>query len=225
MGRLLTLTVLLLCSGLAPAFGTPVLTLDAQTAIVDGATPGGQVAWLAVSRRPMETHQRIEIVRELSEVDSSGRTVLALQEPVTLKSVWVAVDLATGDYAITVPAEAVLRERALVPNAFVSDAAGAITSLRHDRLRIEALVARPAAQAAKAEVWAGQLSDGGALDAGPPYDGRVELRLASLPALGQEASAAESFAAGDVVVLLDPERLEVSAVRLEEAATGQGGER
>jgi hypothetical protein len=214
--------LLLTLTPIAATAAPPLLTIGTDTVTVDGATPDGTVAWLSVSRRPLGTHQRVEIRRELGQADTTGHAELELADPVTAKSLWAVVDLATGELALAAPPESLLAERALLPEAFEQDAAGEAVRLHHDRRKVEALVVRPSAE--RPSAWAGQVEDGGTLDEGVAYDGEITLSPATLPPLAEDQPPAEAFADGDVVVLIDPERMEISAARLE-AEAGQGGER
>ncbi len=224
-----TLVLLLLLASVTSsvALAAPSLTFQPSAVAIEGVTPGGEVAWLAVSRRPLETHQRVEIYRQLTTADAAGRAQLALGDTVTLKSIFAAVDLATGDYAVAAPATSSLLERALLAEAFITDASGAAVLLRHDRPRMEALVVRPgsATGSERPSAWAGAVEDGGALDEGEAYDGQVELSPRLLPPLIEDQPAAQTFRPGDVVILINPEALEISALRLGEGPAGQGGER
>ena len=220
---LLMPVVLLLSLATSFSAAQPTLTLEPAAVLLDGATPGGQVAWLSVSRRPMETHQRVEILRQLTPVDAAGRAVLEPAEPVTLKSLWVAVDLETGEWVTAAAEVSVLREEALRPKAFVGDGSGARTRLLQERRQLEVLVVLPRSEAGPAAAWAGRVEDGGALDAGTAWDGQVALRIEALPPLPDGGEAAAAFEAGDVVVVIDPERMTVRSTRLGEE-DGRGGE-
>jgi hypothetical protein len=204
------------------ALATPALLVTPTSLAVTGATPEGTVAWLSVSRRPLDTHQRVEIRRELGVADLTGHAELELADPVTAKSLWAVVDLTTGELALAAPPESLLAETALPPDSFEQDASGETVRLHHDRRKVEALVVRPSAD--RPSAWAGQVEDGGGLDEGVAYDGEIALSPLTLPPLAEDQPPAEAFAEGDVVVLIDPERLEISATRLE-ADGGRGGER
>ena len=87
LAPVLSLLLLLFSLPTSAAFALPTLTFETSSVSVEGATPGGEVAWLSVSRRPLVTHQRVEIYRELATVDVTGRAQLVLSDPVTPKSV------------------------------------------------------------------------------------------------------------------------------------------
>ena len=223
LAKTLTTLALTLILPTSAAFALPSLTFETSSVSVEGATPGGEVAWLSVSRRPLQTHQRVEIYRQLATADPSGRAELVVSDPVTPKSVWAAVDLTSGEFVVAAGATGSLRERAVLSDSLVTDESGAVVALRHDRLRMEALVVRPGTETPSA--WAGRVEDGGTLDEGAAYDGLVEFSPRLLPALHADQPTAQLFLPGDVVILIDPESLELSALRLGEGEAGQGGER
>ena len=104
-------SVLVACAALmAPAFGAqapavnPVVSFGDQTVIASGMTPKGQVVWFGVMRDPdngtLDWSHDEEITADQS---GTGTVQLDLGKPVALQSIWFAVDLATGQFAVNAP--------------------------------------------------------------------------------------------------------------------------
>ncbi len=218
----------LLLVALIPSLVTaqPALNLGNNAVVFNGASPDGDVAFFSVAKIPLGYSQRVEVRREVVVADATGRAEWALESEPALKSVWAAVDLASGEWALASPEGGLLRQQPLELTAFERDPGGELSTLLYDgHVVAEALVVRTALSAGSPGVWGLRLSDGGDADGDGDHNDAIRLHPASLAAIGEAGAPPLAFAPGDVVVLVDPDRLEVSAVRLEEATAGQGGER
>jgi len=204
----------------------PTLQFAGPTVAFEGATPSGQVAFFSVARIPLGYSQRLEVRRELGLADASGRAEWVVEREPWLGSVWAAVDLASGEFALAAPPGGTLRQRPLDIDAFEQGAGGEFSSLRYSgHVVLEALVVRTAKSQQDEGVWGLRASDGGEADGDGEHNDEISLQPSRLEAISEGAPALSAFAAGDVVILIDSDRLEVSALRLKEATDGQGGER
>ncbi len=204
----------------------PTLSLAGTTVALDGASPGGTVAFFSVSRVPLGYSQQVEVLREVALADASGRAEWSVDHVPALKSVWAAVDLTSGDWALAVPTGGVVRQQPLDLGAFERGANGELSALRYaGHVVLEALLVRTELSAESQGVWGLRLSDGGETDGDGEHNDAIRLAPSSMEAIAETTPPPSAFAPGDVVILIDSDRLEVSALRLEEATTGQGGER
>lgn len=187
----------------------PNLTFTPQSVLAAGLSPGGEVVFFAVARIPLGSHQRLEAHREVVAADGAGEAVLELADGVPRRSVWAVVDLASGDYALGTPEDYPLRQASLAPEAFDPGPGGGLDRIRHRHRRLELLLLRPGVGA-----WTLRAADGGEGDADGAADGTLTTALDALEPLTPAAQVVAALLPGDVVVVLDPERMNVTAARL-----------
>lgn len=184
------------------------LDLAAGAARVSGLSPGGTAAVLSVWReRALGAGTRVHRIHLLAiDDDGDGLVTLDLSHPVPSGSVWIIVDLESGETTLQAPAASGLREMAVDPRRF----ARAMDRLVVDRSDIEVLAVRPGVGA-----WSLSLHDGGDIDGDRTDDGRITLALVDLEPLGETATPPpDSLEAGDVIALIDPRRMDAIAVRI-----------
>ena len=220
-----TTLVLSLILPTSAALALPTLTFENSSVSVEGATPGGEVLFFSVERVPTGFYVEVNIRRESVGADGTGLASVLFDEEVPTRSVWAAIDLATGQFALGSPSSFGLLEEAFAPGAFRTDAAGLADQLRHGHKLVEALWVRPGERAAGAGAWRQRVADGGSRDVDAALDGAVALDPASLQPVGGEQVVPDRFAPGDVVVLIDPSSLEISATQLVAGSGEAGGAR
>jgi hypothetical protein len=196
--------------GVVPAWSAPPsLSFEDQAVVISGVTPGGSVAAFGVSRGFNGFTGYVLRHDEVLTAGADGVARLEL-ELLPVRSAFSAVDLATGEVGFGAPEPFELRQRALAPESI--DAGGG--GLTERRSWVYALWARPQADAG-AGAWGAIVGDGGATDADGVEDGVVRAAASSFVPIEADGSAPpEALAAGDVVVVIDPETLEVAATRL-----------
>jgi len=205
---------LLLCLALPaaalaqPAAGKdPKISFEERAVSVDGVSPKGEVVWLSVAREvaPDDVATLVRRSDVLTDDDGDGTVRWDLDRAVPLRSIWVAVDLATGAIATATPEGYPLRRVSWRGN-------GLENSPRADRVAdargyAEVLLVRPGEGA-----WRMTVGDGGADDDDGVADGRVAAALDRLRPLGRSAAAPARFGPRDVIVLIDPNRMELTVV-------------
>lgn len=198
-----------------PATPTPPelkLAFEANAVVATGVPPGGQVVWFAVAR---EIAQRSATIVRREEIaaddDKDGAVRFELGRPVPLQSIWVAVDLASGAAAVATPEGYPLR-RVDLPGGATGHGGGKPDWVEDDRGLVEILLVRPGQGA-----WGATVGDGGQADGDGAYDGRLMAPLDRLRGVGAAAPAPpEHFSPRDVVVVIDPNRMEVGLRQLVE---------
>src|SRR5918992_2846957 len=193
----------------------PVITLTGEAVEASGMTPGGKVVWFGVAREISEhtaTIKRRE--RIATDDDKNGAVRLDLGRPVPFQSIWVAVDLATGASAVAVPKGYPLRLLELPGNSAGRGGGGQPDWVEDGRGFVEILLVRPGEGG---RAWGATVGDGGEVDDDGAYDGRLVASLARLRAVGSSSlSAPERFSPRDVLVIIDPNRMEVGVRQLVE---------
>jgi len=211
--RLVAPSVLLLCEALmAPAFGAqapavnPVLSFGDQTVIASGMTPKGQVVWFGVSRDPdngtLDWSHDEEIT---ADQGGAGTVQLDIGKPVALQSIWFAVDLATGQFAVNAPAGYPLRQFDLPGNAIPA----ALNHLAIPRSLLIAVLVRPGVGA-----WTLRAGDGAVGDSDRVADGKVDIDITQLLPIGGSPGAPKTFSPKDTLLIVDQAQMDFIAVSL-----------
>jgi len=183
----------------------PTISFTDQSVVATGVTPGGRVVWMGVMR---ELHHGAldwsHVEKIVADSSGTGSTRLELGKPVPLQSIWFAVDLATGLFAAGAPPGYSLRQFALPGGAFPA----AANRVEVGRRLVIILCVRPGVGA-----WALRVGDGGPGDADGVADGTVRVGIGQLAAV-DTPSALQAVAAKDVMIVVDQDRMEFTALTL-----------
>jgi len=209
-----------------PPEGEPPLTVswEAQALVIDGGTPMARAAVLGVGRDRVNYTARTLRFDQVVTADETGaaRFELPDQEAVPQRSVWVVVDLATGDFTVAAPEGAELR-RIETPARGLGAAA---RFLDQEGRRLDVLLVRPESGpegVGASGVWGLRVGDGGRMDGDGKVDHNLSLRFADLQPLAESPAAPDRLAPKDVLVGVDPESLEIYAEQLA-APPADGGQ-
>jgi hypothetical protein len=196
----------------APTAAALQVALSDVTVTVTGVAPGGSVALLSVSHEPGYYIMRIVRRSELLlDEDQNGQVDFTPERGVAFQSIWVAVDVATGEMAMASPPGFVTSEM-LQPGPSGAKSVQILgSSLDIWRGYVTLLLVRPGVGA-----WAATIREGMTNDADPTIDQQIHPAISTLPALQSAGPAAPStLQAGDVVVVLDPSMLQYSLNTIE----------
>jgi hypothetical protein len=193
----------------------PVISFEPEAVAVSGLTPGGKVVWFGVAREISErTATIVRRTRVLTDEDSDGVVRLELGRDVPFQSIWVAVDLTTGAATLETPEGYPLRNVELPPQSLGRGESGEADWVEDSRNYVEILFVRPPEGA-----WGVTVGDGGESDDDGAYNGRAIAALTQMRGAGPSPPPApERFRAGDVVVVIDPNRMEVGLRQFAEVA-------
>ncbi len=202
---LIPLLVLLFVPGTADA-----LHLEIQGPLLVASPTEAGVVFFGVSREiafdDVVTRRRTAEIR--TPEDRSGIVRLDLGGPVVPASVWVAVDLATGDFA-TVSPSGVVNQSDTFLGGGVGRGPGGSGVVSDLRAQAELLVVRPGVGS-----WALALGDGSSEDADGLADGQLTAPLDQMTPLAAAPPPPPDFLSGDVVLLVDPRTLEIVVTRI-----------
>lgn len=202
--------------GTGPARAQPpaaptVLEIDESTVNVRLASKGGNVVLFGFAHE--EKDYVTTLVRReeiLEDTDRDGKVSLDLGYPVPVASIWVGIDLQTGDSGVAAPAGRPWRELVLPPPAIAPNLRALDLELR----MLEVLLVRPGVGASAGGVWGMRVGDGGEADEDGEQDGTLRAALADMWSVGDSALPPAELSEGDVLVLVDPLDLRVVVVRL-----------
>ena len=195
----------------APASVPPALSLAGGAVAVSGLAPGGQAVVFGVAREVRDgvsTVVRREAV--LADDDGDGAVRLELPGEVPAASVWVAVDLGSGGLAIATPEGSPFAQVPLPIDGLRRSQADLPDLLEAESAYVEALLVR-AGQGA----WSLTAGNGGTGDEDGTSDDRIRSSLESMTPVGGSPDAPRKYAGGDLLVVVDPNRMEIAVARLE----------
>ena len=221
MGRIHLCAVTLLLTATAATAQTtsasPPLTIRfaEREVAVSGATAGGKVAWFSVAKEIRNFAALLQRRDAIIEASAAGEAAFVLEQPVPPISIWVAVDVATGRFAVA-PAptfeqrELVLPADALRPGSRGS--ADAITDDTHEFLEV-GLFRASKGSGGSSGFWGGTVGDGGQSDADGKSNGQVVLALSRLRPIGQSAPLVPPvLTPDDVVAVIDSNEMAVKVM-------------
>jgi hypothetical protein len=216
--RSFCLLALLALVAASPLAAQTAISFEPAAVVASGMSPGGQVAWFSVARES-EDHAAKIVRREpvVTDDNGDGAVRLELGKEVPLVSIWVAVDLATGKAVIATPEGFPLRQIELPGAGSVSDGVGP-NRLELSRGYLELLVVRPGIG-----VWGATVGDGGEKDDDGASDSKVSVELVHLRASATSPAAPLSLGPGDVIVVIDPNEMEVAVSELAPSAVATSG--
>ena len=192
-----------------PVMAKPAITFDANAVFASNITPLGQVAWFSIAWDRWQAKNRVTR-RDRIDVDTgAGQVTFAVEDGVPSNSIWVAVDLSSGEYAAATPDGTELRLDA-VPGGWLAKGAGSAADLLQvDSDFVELLVARPGVGA-----WGESVGHGGASDVGGGAGGFTRASFGAMRPIGSTGPAPNEILPGDIVVVIDPNAMECFAARL-----------
>ena len=209
MSRLPLVLSLSLCASLALADSPRLDVRLEERAVIARVAPGAKAACFVIAQEfPGRGTKLVQQGDVFSDEDNDGIIRIDLPRAIVPASVWVVVDLTTGQHVITAPAGAVLREQ-LPPSAFVSRDNGKPARLLQRELLTVFMVARPGVGA-----WMRKIEDGSAADADGVTDRNVAAVLDQLKPIGGSPAPPDDLRKDDVVVLANPLTLAVYDMRV-----------
>lgn len=197
------------------------LTLETDAAVVTGLAPGGEALLFTIAREPLGYLSRVSRRDEVVTADETGVAIFVPvgsqgeAVPVEPKSVWVAVDLATGTIATAVGEGFEAPRRGLPDGALRRGPSQRLDRLVDRMETAQVVVVRPGLPEARG-IWGLTLMDGSLYDQDGTDDGGLEMAFDRLiPLAGSAAPPPEEAITGDVLVVVDTDSLAYFATRLE----------
>ncbi|HVG08768.1 MAG TPA: hypothetical protein VNM67_13760 [Thermoanaerobaculia bacterium] len=197
--------LVLLAAPLAAA--PPEISFEPDAVVARGISPNGHAVWFSVAREISRQSTNI-VPRHAIEADEDGDGAVRLElgQEVPLRSIWFVVDLATGETGVAVPDGFPLLEMDLPGGAIPA----ALNRLDLQRRFAYLVLVRPGVGA-----WQLRVGDGGASDEDGESDGTLRAALSSLTPVEEGGPPAPGrFSPRDVLLVIDPERMEFATVRI-----------
>lgn len=194
-----------------PAAAEPFrLTVEKEALVATGTTKQGQVIFFGVAREidPDDVVNVVPRTEIRTDEDGDGQVRFPLGGPVATRSAWAAVDLASGGFDAAAPEDFRLKKVNFRGQGLGRRPDGR-DSVVDARGLAEILVVRPGTG-----VWALRLGDGGPTDEDGAADGRLEAVLDRMEPLAGSPPPPQTFQKDDVVLVLDPNLLEITLVKV-----------
>jgi hypothetical protein len=196
----------------AAAAQPPTIAFDGAMVRATGITRGGKVAWFGVGHLHEEAALHI-ISRHgfVVDTDGDGEVSFEIAPEVPVHSVWIAVDMESGELAVASPEGHELRLLDLPPNAIHPGVSGGSDVFEDGHRMLQVVVVRPRSGAA----WGVDVADGGSHDGDGEGNGRLKLPLEALtPLEGSPELRPAVLTAGDIFVAIALDSLETYAAKL-----------
>ena len=178
---------------------------------VINATPKGEVVLMTASvDSDGGLLRQVTGAKRFTDDDGDGIVRYAASRPIPLRSIWVAVDLDSGRYAIAGPEGYPLAVLPFPSALLQHDAEGAIGVFGNEMVSAELFVIRP-----KAGAWRLRAAEGGGGDADKEKNGKLDLAAGDAVPVGGSGPAPKHLRKGDIVVVIDPTQMEVFAGEIE----------
>lgn len=204
--RSVILTFLLIAT--FPAEGKLKLTHE-RGAVVARVTPGARTVWFGVVHERVGYRPKItDMASIIVDQDGDGEIRLPQTDGVS-NSVWMVVDLASGDYAIEGAKGAELRRAVLAAGAVRSRNGAAPARVVNAGSSAVVWLVRPGVGA-----WIAEVDDGGPEDADNWTDGNVAATLSQFRAVGDSPAPPDDFERDDVLAIIEPFELRVTDLRV-----------
>src|SRR5215470_18716370 len=88
--------------GQAPTLA-PTLVFSDQAIQAKGMSAGGSVVWFGIGSEVREYAETLSEHQDVTVADAQGQSILDVSPTVPRRSLWVAVDLETGLFALAAP--------------------------------------------------------------------------------------------------------------------------
>lgn len=146
----------------------------------------------------------------VADIDRDGIVEYVDPRAIPFRSVWVAVDVETGRFAIGAPPNFDLNVVPFPSSHLRDDADGTIGVFDLSQVSGTLLVVRP-----KKGAWSVLAAEGGSADADHLQNGKLALAAEDTTAIGGSGPPPKRLKKGDIIAVIDPHRLDVSITELE----------
>lgn len=175
-----------------PATAQLSVAYNQKSLAISGASPAADIAVYGVIHRHVE---RLEVIHPQSSIvhgDSTGRATVAVDD-FSSTSIWLIVDLRSGDYLVSAP-PGFIAHRLPIPTDALEPAGRSVSSIRS---MLDVFVARRGVGA-----WHAHVTDSGASDRDARL-GHVTFDIQPMTPVGATPPGPPHLIPGDIVMVVD----------------------
>ena len=184
----------------------PAITFEDSAVVASGLSAGKTVVWFGVERLVDADYSSTLYQHYTTEtVAADGTARLALDHAVAAASIWVAVDLDTGAYAVTAPVSSHLNLTLPTSSALLHGLGSLPDQFLDTRTYVLGLAVRPGQGA-----WFFGGGDGGPRDLDRSANGRLSFALDQFDALLGSPAAPAKAGGTDLWFVIDPQAMQIA---------------
>lgn len=188
----------------------PNIRFEARAIVAQGIAAHGSVLLLGIAHEPQPYALRTrEYALALHDDDGDGVVRLTLKGEVPSESVWVVVDMSSGEYSVAEPGNGKLHIKPLKAPQLVRRGSDRSAKVVADSEFVKFWIVRPGVGA-----WIRTVEDGGRGDADQGGDGKAAGRLDEFEPIGRAPAAPTDFQRDDIILAIDPVNLALAEVKL-----------
>ena len=194
------------------------MSFGANEVTVSGITKGGEAALVSMSKDVENWMAKVSSFSVvLSDTDGDGSETYELTSPLVKRSLWVAVDVTSGESIVVSPGLTGTQAKIDPGEAIQQGVGGLYNILADKRTVLDLTVVRPRGGAWRIQAW-----DGGSNDLDGEANGVIEIDAQVMTPMRAGGAALIDFRAGDVLLGLDYSNLEFYAVAVTEPPGSKG---
>jgi hypothetical protein len=181
------------------------LQVNDRAVAITNVPAGASVVLFTCARTTLNRRMHLQTwSKVLSDDDRNGVIEFAAERGVPLRSVWIAVDLATGEHAIGARPDYPLWRAPLALSRFRKDAEGELAAIEFELPRLILLFVRPGKGA-----WIVSSDEGGAGDGDGTPNFKLLIRASDAVAVAGKDAPPRHLRNGDFVAAIDPGSLDI----------------
>ena len=194
-----------------PDASAPASIAFTTESVLVAVDPGARVVLFSSSIRSSGgILGQVSDARVLADEDRDGVIRHRPRHGVAYRSLWVAIDLASGVQGFASPAAALRRLASIHPSQLRRDAEGVLGVFDREQLRGDMVIVRPGEGA-----WRVRALEGGGSDADHVRNGKLSLAPGDAVAVEGTSPPPKKLKRRDVIALIDPDRLELILVEVD----------
>jgi hypothetical protein len=184
----------------------PAITFEERAVVASGLLPGKPMVWFGVERLVDADYSSSLYQHYKSDTAGSDGTVrLMLDRAAAAASIWVAVDVDTGQFAVSAPVISHLHRIPQGPSALRPGVGSVADQFLDTRTYVLGLAVRPGQGA-----WLFGGGDGSPRDLDRSANGRLSFALDKFDPLPGSPAAPAKAGGADTWFVIDPQALEIA---------------
>jgi hypothetical protein len=184
----------------------PAIAFEDRAVVASGLSPGKSMVWFGVERLVDADYSSTLYHHYTTDTAASDGTVrLTLDRAVAAASIWVAVDVDTGQFAVSAPVISHLHRIPQGPSALSPGAGAASDKFLDTRTYLLGLAVRPGQGA-----WLFGGGDGGPRDLDKSANGRLSFALDQFDPLPSSPAAPAKAGGTDLWFVIDPAAMQIA---------------